>query len=186
MTEREKMLAGKLYRASDPELSAMRLRARQITREFNASYPDDMERRRELMRSLFGSIGDGFDIEPPFQCDYGTFISAGPGLFMNFGCVILDVCEVRIGRQVLFGPGVHIYAATHPIDATERSSGVEFGRPITIGDRVWIGGGAIILPGVTVGDDSVIGAGSVVTKNIPARSVAVGNPCRVVRRTSPA
>ena len=182
MTEREKMLAGALYRASDPELVALRLRARQLTGAFNQSEPTAVEMRRNLLAQLFGSLGAQAEIEPDFRCDYGVNIHAGDNLFMNFNCVILDVCRVDIGDSVFLAPGVHVYTAEHPIDAAARTSGVEMGRPVRIGNRVWLGGGAIILPGVTIGDDTVIGAGSVVTRDIPAGVVAAGNPCRVLRR----
>ena len=180
-TEREKMLAGELYRAADPELVAMRLRARQLTFDFNHSRPEEGERRYDLLTQLFGTIGPNSEIEPSFQCDYGCNIHAGDGLYMNFGCVILDVCEVHIGTQVLFAPGVHIYTATHPLDPELRSSGQEFGKPVRIGNRVWLGGGCIVLPGVMIGDDAVIAAGAVVTKDVPAGMVVGGNPARVIR-----
>lgn len=180
-TEREKMLAGELYLASDPELVELRRRARALTRRYNATREDQPDERVAILRELFGSVGPRVEIEPNFRCDYGFNIHAADGLYMNFDCVILDVCEVRIGRSCFMAPGVHIYTATHPIDAELRTSGPEMGKPVTIGDRVWIGGGSIILPGVTIGDDAVIGAGSVVTRSIPARVVAAGNPCRVIR-----
>jgi len=182
MTEREKMLAGELYRASDPELVAMRLRARQLAHEYNRLRPEEMELRRGILRRLFGRIGERFEIEPDFRCDYGCHIFAGEDLYMNFGCVILDVCEVHLGHHVFMAPGVHIYTATHPTDAAERCGGLEYGRPVGIGNRVWIGGGAIIMPGVTIGDDTVVGAGSVVTRDLPSGVVAAGNPCRVLRK----
>lgn len=175
------MLAGELYLASDPELSALRLRCRALTERFNASRAAEGVERSTIIRELFGSIGDRFEIEPTFKCDYGFNIHAGDGLFMNFDCVILDVCPVRIGDFCMMGPGVHIYAATHPLDAAARCAGPEYGKPVTIGNRVWIGGRAVILPGVTIGDDAVIGAGSVVTKDVPRRAVVAGNPGRVVR-----
>lgn len=180
-TEREKMLAGELYRSMDPELVAMRLKARQLTYEFNHSRPEEGDRRYDLLISLFGTIGPSFEIEPSFQCDYGCNIHAGDHLYMNFGCVILDVCEVHIGSNVMFAPGVHIYTATHPLDAELRCSGQELGKPVRIGSRVWLGGGCMILPGVTIGDDAVIAAGAVVTKDVPAGMVVAGNPARVIR-----
>lgn len=180
-TEREKMLAGELYLASDPELVAARRRARDITHRFNASHPSETAERRALLRSLFGTIGERFEIEPSFRCDYGSNIHVGEDFYVNFDCVILDVCAVRIGRSVMMAPGVHIYTAEHPLDAALRTSGAEMGRPVTIGNRVWIGGGAIILPGVTIGDDAVIGAGSVVTRDVAAGALVVGNPARMLR-----
>ncbi|GMU23025.1 MAG: maltose O-acetyltransferase [Phycisphaerae bacterium] len=180
-TELEKMLAGELYLAADPQLAQMRRAARRLTRLYNATTEEDSSRRREILNSLFGRVGTRVEIEPPFHCDYGRFIFAGEGLYLNFGCVILDCNEVHIGDNVLCGPYVQIYAATHPMDPAMRAAGPELTRPVRIGSRVWIGGGAIICPGVTIGDDTVIGAGSVVTRDIPAGVVAVGNPCRVVR-----
>lgn len=181
MTERELMLAGELYFAGDAELVEMRRRARHLTRRFNATGEDESEERRNLLRELFGNIGDGCEIEPPFRCDYGAFIFAGERFYANFGCVILDCAPVRIGDGVLLGPNVQIYTAYHPIDADIRRAGRELASPVSIGDNVWIGGGAIILPGVSIGENSVIGAGSVVTKSIPTGVVAAGNPCRVLR-----
>ncbi len=133
------------------------------------------------MKSLFGALGEGTFLEPPFYCDYGSNISLGAGVFFNFNCVILDVCRVEIGDNVLFGPAVQIYTATHPIDWRERRTGLELGAPIRIGSDIWVGGGAIFNPGVSIGDGSVIGSGSVVTRDIPAGVFAAGNPCRVIR-----
>jgi maltose O-acetyltransferase len=181
VTEREKMPAGELYLASDPELVAMRRRARRLTRLFNATTEEEPDRRRELLAELFGTVGPRAEIEPDFRCDYGCHIHAGDNLFLNFGCVILDCAEVRLGRDVFCGPGVQILTATHPLDPALRAAGPESAKPIRVGDRVWIGGGAILLPGVSVGDGSTIGAGSVVTRDVPAGVVAAGNPCRVLR-----
>lgn len=176
------MLAGELYLASDPELVAARRRARRLTRLFNTTTEEDVEKRKELLRELFGSIGPRAEVEPDFRCDYGFNIRAGAGLFMNFGCVILDCAAVTIGDKVLMGPGVHIYAATHPIEASARRGGRELAKPVTIGNNVWIGGRAVIGPGVTIGDDAVIGSGSVVTKDVAAGVVAVGSPAKEIRR----
>jgi len=181
-TEREKMVAGELHRPADPELVEMRLRARRLCREFNTSAEHEVARRASLLRELFGRLGERFEIEPEFRCDYGWNISAGDNLFMNFGCVVLDVCPVTFGRNVFLGPGVHVYAATHPADPVERASGLEFGRPVTIGDDVWIGGHATICPGVAIGDRAVIAAAAVVTRDVPARTIAAGNPARPLRR----
>jgi maltose O-acetyltransferase len=181
MTEREKMLAGELYLASDPELVEERRRARRLFRLYNATTEDEEAERFRLLQELFGTLGPGPVIEPSFHCDYGSNIHAGERLYINFGCVILDCAEVRFGNDVMLGPSVQIYAAYHPLDAATRVAGPELAAPITIGDRVWIGGGTIILPGVTIGENTTIGAGSVVTKSIPANVLAVGNPCRVVR-----
>jgi len=181
MTEREKMLAGQLYDASDAELTGMRRQARALVRAYNATTEDEPEERQRLLRSLFGRIGTAGAIEPPFHCDYGSHIFAGERLYMNFGCVVLDPNEVHFGDNVFLGPGVQVLTATHPVDAAERIRGPELGYPVRIGHNVWIGGGAIICPGVTIGDDTTIGAGSVVVRDVPARVLAVGNPCRVVR-----
>jgi maltose O-acetyltransferase len=181
-TEREKMLAGELYLASDPELTAMRLRTRRLLATYNSTDESESVRRLALLQELFGAIGPGAEIEPPFHCDYGGNIHAGSGLYMNVGCVVLDIMEVRLGDNVLCGPYVQILGATHPTDPALRLGGREMGAPITIGNNVWIGGGAIICGGVTIGDDTTIGAGSVIVRDVPAGVVAAGNPCRVIRR----
>ena len=180
-TEHEKMLAGELFVPFDRELVALRRRSRSLTRAFNQTTEEEMAKRAKILRELFGSLGKRFEIEPPFHCDYGNRIFAADGLFMNFGCVVLDCAEVHIGKSALIGPGVHIYSVLHPIDAVQRGKGLQQGRPVRIGDRVWIGGGSIICPGVTIGEGTTIGAGSVVTRDIPAHVVAAGNPCRVIR-----
>jgi maltose O-acetyltransferase len=180
-SERQKMLAGDLYLATDPELVAMRKRARALVRQYNSSTEEEVDLRRRLLQQIFGSIGEGAEIEPPFHCDYGVNIYAGKNLYMNFGCVILDVNEVRLGDSVLCGPYVQILTATHPVEPATRLSGRELGLPISIGSNVWLGAGAMIGPGVTIGDDTVIGAGSVVVRSLPAGVFAAGNPCRVIR-----
>lgn len=180
-TEKQKMLAGELYRASDTELVVERQTARRLTRLYNSTTEEEMERRSQILRELFGTVGSSIDIEPPFYCDYGYNIHAGDGFYMNFGCVILDCCPVHIGEKVLCGPSVQIYTATHPTDPDLRLSGLELAAPVRIGNNVWIGGGAIICPGVTIGDNTTIAAGTVVVKDIPARVVAGGNPCRVIK-----
>lgn len=179
-TEREKMLAGELYDALDPELVASRNRARDLCQELNATREAETERRRTILRQLFGQGGDSVWMQPPFYCDYGTNIELGERVFFNFNCVVLDVCRVRIGSFTLFGPAVQIYTPLHPLDPELRRR-EEYGAPVEIGSDVWVGGGAIILPGVTIGSRSVIGAGSVVTRSIPEGVLAVGNPCRVLR-----
>ncbi len=179
-SEKEKMLAGELYNAADPELSAARLRARELVRQLGATPPDDLAQRQALTSDLVGATTDAW-IEPPFACDYGTNIHFGQRVFLNFNCVILDVAPVCIGDFTLFGPGVQLLTATHPLDAAERRSGLEYAKPITIGADVWIGGGVIVCPGVSIGDRSVIGAGSIVTKDIPSDVIAAGNPARVLR-----
>jgi maltose O-acetyltransferase len=176
------MLAGEPYRAADAELRAARLRARQLCATYNGSAPDQAARRLELLQELLAAVGTGIEIEPPFACDYGTNIRLGAGVFLNFGCVVLDCNRIEIGDQTLLGPGVHIYAAFHPTDPVERSNGLELSAPVTIGRNVWIGGHVVIGPGVQVGDDTTIGAGSVVMRSLPARVVAAGNPCRVIRQ----
>lgn len=180
-SEKEKMLAGELYLASDPELTQERLEARLFLKKFNDSSPEETDLRTELLQKLVGRAGENFWIEPPFSCDYGYNIQVGEDVFFNFNCVILDVTPVTLGDRVLVGPNVQFYAATHPMDFKVRGSLLESGQPIQIGDDVWIGGGAIICPGVTIGSRSVIGAGSVVTKDIPEGVFAAGNPCKVIR-----
>ena len=180
-TEKQKMLAGELYRSTDSELVAQRQSARRLTRLYNSTTEQEQERRSQILFELFGAAGLTIEIEPPFYCDYGSNIFAGDGFYMNFGCVILDCNRVDIGEKVMCGPAVQIYTATHPTDPEVRLSGLEFAAPVQIGNNVWIGGGAIICPGVTIGDDTTIAAGSVVVKDIPARVVAAGNPCRVIR-----
>jgi maltose O-acetyltransferase len=160
---------------------AARRRARLLCADLNASRDDEPEKRAGILRELLPNAGSGLDLEPPFFCDYGTNITFGHTVFMNFNCVILDVAPVTIGSRVMFGPAVQLYAATHPLNARERSAGRELGKPITIGDDVWLGGGSIVCPGVRIGARAVIGSGSVVTKDVPEGVIAVGNPCRVVR-----
>ena len=182
-TEREKMLAGELYDPLDPALVLARDRARDLCRALNATREAEVEERRRLLRGLFGAGGDSVGMQPPFYCDYGTNIRLGERVFFNFNCVVLDVCEVRVGDFTLFGPSVQIYTATHPMDATLRRSR-EFGKPIAIGSDVWVGGAAVLCPGVTIGSRTVIGAGSVVTRDVPEGVLAAGNPCRVIRALS--
>jgi maltose O-acetyltransferase len=179
-SELEKMLAGEPYESLDPELVRRRSVARDLCWDFNATREAQQDERRALLSKLLGSGGDTAWIQPPFFCDYGSNIRLGARVYFNFNCVVLDVCEVTIGDFTLFGPAVQIYTATHPLDATERRL-KEFGKPVRIGCDCWIGGGAIILPGVSIGARSVIGAGSVVTRDVPNDVVAAGNPCQVVR-----
>jgi maltose O-acetyltransferase len=180
-TEREKMLAGEPYIASDPELVAAHRRAVRLLRAYNVTLGEEFERRAELLQELLGAKGEGVYIEPPFFCDYGSNLYLGDKVYMNFNCVILDCNVVRIGENTKLGPAVQIYAATHPLAAAEHIAGPELAYPVTIGRNVWIGGGAIIGPGVTIGDNTTIGAGSVVVRDIPANVFAAGNPCRVIR-----
>ena len=183
-TEREKMLAGELYDPFDPDLVAGRQRARDLCQTLNATREVEVELRREILRSLFGAGGDTVWMQPPFFCDYGTNIELGERVFFNFNCVVLDVCRVRIGDFTLFGPAVQIYTPMHPMDAELRRR-EEYGKPVEIGADVWVGGGAIILPGVRIGSRAVIGAGSVVTRDVPDGVFAAGNPCRVIREIEP-
>ncbi|WP_439509670.1 sugar O-acetyltransferase [Marinimicrobium koreense] len=180
-TEREKMLTGALYDPMDAELCAARRRARLLFESLNASRDNEVKKRRQLLRELIPDGGDTVWMQPPFYCDYGDNIHLGEKVFFNFNCVVLDVADVHIGARTLFGPAAQVYTATHPMNAQERASGLESGKPITIGEDVWIGGGAIICPGVTIGDRCVIGAGAVVTKDIPADHFAAGNPARIIR-----
>jgi maltose O-acetyltransferase len=179
-SEKEKMLAGELYDPLDPQLVRERNRCRVLCKRLNESPDDHEEVRRAILAQLLGGATDAW-IQPPFYCDYGFNVVLGTKVFFNFNCVILDVMRVEIGSNVLVGPAVQIYTATHPVSAAERRTWREFAKPVSIGSDVWIGGGAIICPGVTLGDRSVIGAGSVVTRSIPADVVAAGNPCRVLR-----
>jgi maltose O-acetyltransferase len=179
-TEREKMIAGELYDPLDAELVAGRVRARDLCQALNATREADTDGRRRILVELFGRGGDTVWMQPPFFCDYGTNIELGERVFFNFNCVVLDVCPVRIGSFSLFGPAVQIYTPMHPLDAELRRR-QEYGKPVEIGDDVWVGGGAIILPGVRIGSRAVIGAGSVVTRDVPVDVFAAGNPCRVIR-----
>ncbi|HEY9863960.1 MAG TPA: sugar O-acetyltransferase [Candidatus Obscuribacterales bacterium] len=180
-TEQEKMLAGELYFGNDPELVLGRKRASKLTRLYNSTTEDELETRQLILLELFDKIGNNLFITPPFYCDYGSYIKLGNNVYMNFNCIILDCNYVEIGDNVLLAPNVQIYAAYHPIDPELRLTGKELAAPIKIGNNVWIGGGAIICPGVEIGDHTTIGAGSVVVDNIPPRVLAAGNPCRVIR-----
>lgn len=179
-TERETMLAGELYDPMDPELVRARERARDLCWTLNSTREAQQQERRSILIDLFASGGDTVWMQPPFHCDYGANIHLGTRVFFNFNCVVLDVCEVRIGDFTLFGPGVQILTPLHPADAALRRR-QEFGKPVEIGSDVWVGAGALILAGVHVGSRSIIGAGSVVTRDIPAGVFAAGNPCRVIR-----
>ena len=180
-SELEKMLAGERYLASDPQLQSMLLRARQSCFEYNQLDYHHLPERQALLRKLFGRIGPKFEIMPPFFCDYGGHIFAGDNLFLNYNCTILDCAHVTIGDNVMMGPNVQLYTAYHPLLASDRIKGPELAAPITIGNNVWIGGGAIICQGVTIGDNTTIGAGAVVVKDVPGNVFAAGNPCRVVK-----
>jgi len=180
-TEKQKMLDAELYDPLDPQLVADRLRTRLLIKELNDTREDQTEERARVLRELIPDAGPGLWLQPPFYCDYGFNMIVGEKVFFNFNCVVLDVTYVKIGSRTLFGPNAQVYTATHPVDHRERASGVEFARPITIGEDVWVGGSAVICPGVTIGDRTIIGAGSVVTRDIPSDVFAAGNPCRVIR-----
>lgn len=179
--EKYNMLRGEYYDPTDPQLTEERRRARILLRALNRSRPGRPQARLRIIKTLFAAVGEDVWIEPPFYCDYGSNIAVGDKVFFNFNCVILDAAAVRIGNHVLFGPAVQLYSVTHPLNMSERRTGLEIAKPIEIGDDVWIGGGAIVLPGITIGSGSVVAAGSVVTSNIPGGVLAAGNPCRVVR-----
>ena len=181
MTEKEKMLTGQLYDSSDPVLVAERHRARLLFQKFNSMGDEAKEQRDNLMYELIGKAGEDLFIEPPFYCDYGYNIEVGDKFFMNYNCCILDVMKVTIGNFVMCGPNVQIYTATHPMDAKTRSSWLEFAKPVQIGNDVWVGGGAIICPGVTIGNGAVIGAGAVVTKDVPDNVFYAGNPAKIIK-----
>jgi maltose O-acetyltransferase len=180
-SEKEKMLAGELYNSMGPALTGERQQAQRLLARYNASEPDDAAGRLVLLRQLLGAVGDNPDIQPAFRCDYGYNIRLGNRCFINYNCVFLDCAPIEIGDDLQMGPAVQLYAATHPLDRAARIAGWEFAKPIRIGSGVWIGGGAIVLPGVTIGDSCVVGAGSVVTRDLPPGTLALGNPARVVR-----
>ncbi len=176
------MLQSELYNPLDAELTKERQHARMLIKKLNETAEDQPEERAEIIRKLLPRAGENLWLQPPFYCDYGNNIITGANVFFNFNCVVLDATVVHIGSRTLFGPNVQIYTATHPMDYTERARGLELAKPVVIGTDVWVGGGAIICPGVTIGDRSVIGAGSVVTKDIPTDVFAAGNPCMVIRK----
>jgi maltose O-acetyltransferase len=181
-TERQKMLAGELYRPGDPEIQADAAANKAWLARYNGVLDRPVAERLVLLRAHFGAVGADCVIRPPFFCDYGANIRLGDNVFLNFNCVILDVVEVSIGDGTQIGPATQIYAADHPRDAKTRAEGLEFGRPVKIGRDVWIGGGAIIVPGVTIGDGAVIGAGSVVTRDVPTGATVAGNPAKRIGR----
>jgi len=178
---KERMLRGDLYLASDPELTAELARAQELLERYNATPDADRGERDRLLRELLGEVGDDVTIRPPFYCDYGRHIAIGAGTFANYQCVLLDVAPIRIAAACQLATCVQLLTATHPIDPEPRRLGWEYALPITIGDNVWLGGGAIVCPGVTIGDDTVVGAGSVVTRDLPAGVVAYGNPAKAQR-----
>ena len=185
-SEKEKMLAGDLYRADDPQLHAEALNGRQTARLYNQTSELEREQRAALLPQIFKAIGDNSHITPPLYVDYGRNITIGQNFYANYDTIMLDVAPITIGNNVMFGPRVSLLTPGHPIDAEVRNSGLEFGKPITIGDNVWLGGSVTVLPGVTIGDNTIVGAGAVVTKDLPANVVAVGNPAKVLREITEA
>lgn len=181
MTEQEKMLSGELYCADDPELNAARHRADLLCRQLDAMPMSEISLRMQVLRQLLGQVGENCVINPQFRCDYGCNIRMGENVFINYNCVILDCAPVTFGNNVFIAPNCGFYTAGHPVDYPTRNALLEFAKPITVGDNVWIGGNVVVLPGVTIGSGSVIGAGSVVSRDIPENVVAVGNPCRPIR-----
>ena len=182
MTEWEKLKQGLMYNDFDNDLFERRIRAKKIFKEYNKTDDSEVDKRRKLLTELCGSIGKNVWIEPDFRCEFGSNISIGNNVYINFGCIILDCAEVHIGDNTLLGPNIGIYAVNHSIDAEERINGGCTGKPVYIGNKVWLGGDVKIMAGVTIGDESIVGAGSVVTKDIPSGVVAAGNPCRVIRK----
>lgn len=178
--EKQKMIAGQPYRPGDETLRKDRLRARHLLHRYNHTGPDEKAERKRVLAELLGQ-GDGAYIEPNFRCDYGYNIFLGKAFYANFDCVMLDVCPITLGDNCMLAPGVHIYTATHPLDASKRNSGVEYGKPVTIGHNVWIGGRAVINPGVTIGDNAVVASGAVVVKDVPANAVVGGNPAKIIK-----
>lgn len=181
-SEYEKMIGGEPYRPSDPHLCLLRQKARRFTRAYDATEDGDLSTRETLLKQLFGSCGKDPYIEPSFRPDYGCNIHVGDDFYANFDCVMLDSCPIRIGDRVMLGPGVHIYTACHPLDAHERSSGLEYSKPVTIGNDVWLGGRCVINPGVKIGDEAVVASGAVVTQDVPPRCVVAGCPARIIKR----
>ena len=187
MTEKEKCRQGLLYDANyDAELLSDREKAKEQLYDYNRLRPSQQEEKTQLLKSFLGKTGNNLIIEPPFACDYGYNIEVGENFYANVNLVILDGAKVCIGDNAFIAPHVGIYTAGHPLDAEQRNRGLEYARPVTIGHNVWIGAGVNILPGVTIGDNTVIGAGSVVNRDIPSDVIAVGNPCRVVRKITEA
>jgi maltose O-acetyltransferase len=180
-TMRERMLAGDLYRADDPELARAATRARLLTQRYNALDPGDTKAQRELLEALLGGFGDGSELRAPFQCDYGDQLVIGARVFVNFGLVALDVARITIGDDTQIGPNVQLLTPTHPTDPALRRDKWEAAQAITVGENVWLGGGVIVCPGVTIGANTVVGAGAVVTRDLPPNVVAVGNPARVIK-----
>lgn len=181
MTEREKMIAEMPYDPTDKELVEMRTFARKMCKEFNECNVEDDEKKTKILKELFGSTGNSIYMEPSFRCDYGKNIHVGESFYANFNCVMLDVAEIRIGKNCMIAPNVALYTATHPIDPVERNSGTEYAKKITIGDNCWLGGNSVICPGVTLGNNVVVGAGAVVTKSFGDNVVLAGNPAKIIK-----
>ena len=181
MTPIELMENGKLHHWNDKEIQELGKKAELLVEQYNSTKAGEDEKRTEILKELLGDGGGKCFIKPPFRCDYGKFIEIGEGTFLNFDCIILDACKVKIGKRVLIGPRTCIYSATHPIYAPVRIEGFDVSKPVTIGDNVWLGGNVVVNPGVTIGENSIIGSGSVVTKDIPANVIAAGNPCKIIR-----
>ncbi|KAG9399035.1 Maltose acetyltransferase [Aphanomyces cochlioides] len=181
-SEKAKMLRGELYSSVDPELVRERQEARKLVKKYNDLDGAETPEAQEILSQLLGAKGKDCFIEMPFRCDYGSNIRLGDNVYMNFNCVLLDVCEITIGNRVLLAPNVQLYTATHPLGPNARSSGYEFGKPITIEDDVWLGGNVTVVPGVTIGRGAVIGAGSVVTKDVPPMCVYAGNPAKFIKK----
>lgn len=182
MKEWKKMQAGEIYNDFDKDLFNRRVEAKKLFRAYNQTEDDEVEKRKDIMKKLFKSVGNNVWIEPDFRCEFGKNITIGKDVYINFGCVILDCGQVSIGNSTLIGPNVGIFSGNHTTDAEERAAGGLIPKPVTIGNRVWICGNVSIVPGVSIGDDTIIGAGSVVTHDIPSCVIAAGNPCRVLRR----
>ncbi len=181
MTEREKALAGVLYNPLDAELHALHLRAEALFEKYNKIPAKNAKKRDKVIKKLFGKTGQNIKVETPFYCDYGINIEVGENFFANYGCIILDVNKVKIGKNCMLAPNVAIYSATHPVKAEERYNGVELGLPVNIGDNCWIGGGSVICPGVSIGNNVCVGAGSVVTKSFGDNVLIAGNPAKVIK-----
>lgn len=182
MTEWERMQKGLVYNDFDQDLFNKRVEAKKLFKAYNKTEDEEVDLRNKIMKQLFKNVGENVWIEPDFRCEFGKNITIGDNVYINFGCIILDCSEVTIGSHTLLGPNIGLYAANHSTDATERINGGCYGKPIHIGNNVWLGGDVKVLQGVTIGDNTIIGAGSIVTKDIPDNVIAVGNPCKVIRK----
>lgn len=182
MTELERMQKGLVYNDFDQDLFNKRVEAKKLFKAYNKTEDEEIDLRNKIMKQLFKNVGENVWIEPDFRCEFGKNITIGDNVYINFGCIILDCSEVTIGSNTLLGPNIGLYAANHSTDATERINGGCYGKPIHIGNNVWLGGDVKVLQGVTIGDNTIIGAGSIVTKDIPDNVIAVGNPCKVIRK----